>query len=41
MNPDWNLEPKDECNECGEVESACICEDPYEPDTIREFLGEE
>lgn len=41
MNPDWNLEPEDECEYCGELQSACTCEDPYEPDTLEEFYGEE
>jgi hypothetical protein len=40
MNPDWNFEPDDdECEECEEV--TCICEDPYEPDTLKDYLGEE
>lgn len=41
MNPDWNFEPDDECDNCGEMETACICEDPYTPDTLKEFYGEE
>lgn len=41
MNHDWHFEPKEECEYCGETESACICEDPYQPDTLKELYGEE
>lgn len=39
MTHDWNFEPDDdECDICGLEE--CECADPYEPDTIAEYLGE-
>lgn len=41
MNPDWNLEPEEECFFCEEPQSACTCADPYEADTLEEFYGEE
>lgn len=41
MNPDWNLEPEDDCDYCGHLKSVCVCEDPYEPDTLEEYYGEE